>query len=59
MSLNDVLTLSEVSKILNIPTSTLRTRIQKNSINKKYFRKTEEGVYLFTKKYVEDEKKIS
>jgi hypothetical protein len=57
--LDQVYTLSEVSRILNIAPTTLRSRLANNNIPQKYYRKTEEGVYLFSREYVENEKKIS
>jgi excisionase family DNA binding protein len=50
------LTLSEVAKILVVGKSTIRTWLQEKKIPQNYFRKTEEGVYLFKRSFIEYKK---
>jgi hypothetical protein len=41
---------------LSVGTSTIRTWLQDKKIPQNYFRKTEEGVYLFRKSFIEYKK---
>lgn len=50
------LTLSEVAKILVVGVSTIRTWLKEKKIPQNYFRKTEEGVYLFRRSFIEYKK---
>lgn len=50
------LTLKEVAKILSVGDSTIRTWLQNKKIPQNYFRKTEEGIYLFKRSFIEYKK---
>jgi IS30 family transposase len=57
--IDEILTLTEVAKELNVTPAAIRMKLKRKNIDKKYYRKTDDGLYLFYRKYIEDEKKIS
>ena len=54
LRLDQALTLKEASKQLGIAQTTLKQRIQKKQIDKKYYRKTEGGTYLIHSDYIKN-----
>ena len=52
-SVNNVISVKEASEILKIAEVTIRKKAQKGEFDKKKYRKTKNGSYIFDKKYIE------
>jgi hypothetical protein len=57
MSLKDVVSLKEASGILGTSDANIRKGIKEGRYNKKMYRKTDGGGYIFVRKYIEELKK--